>query len=272
MKNIVLTMTLGFWLIFSAFPLNCPAQTSLPADLSRYQDTFERFRHDLWETIGFIPGQEKRQAHFKLADVRTEKGRLRVETKTGNFSLGGLGSKFSIRGDFDIQIDCAVELKNDLSDMEQLALFHVLDKTKELQDQEVESVNIVIFKPAVREPSRAPMRQASKPPVRNAVFLFTGYTEKGKYSIGSRKETDGFKGSLRITREGNRITTLYKKEDEPDWQKMHSFSRPASDVVVGFKAQNFGRERTTIGASAPFVTFFDNFKVNSAQEIIESEI
>jgi len=223
--------------------------------LARYDDPFDKLRDDVWEKLGFIPGQDIRETNFKLADVRIENGQLRLETRTGSFSLGGLGSKFMIRGDFDIQIDCAVEFRRDLGDMDQLIQFHVADRTKELQDLELEVVNICIFKPGKGEPR-----------------LFTGHIDKGKFDFGARTNVDGFKGSLRITRAGNRITTLYRKEADPDWQKMRTVSSFAGDAGVGFKIQNFNLQRTSIGASVPFVAFFDNFRINAAQEIVESEI
>jgi hypothetical protein len=256
----------GFFLILIVSFLTPPAfatdpavpkvEKSLPQEkLARYNDSFDRFQEELWEKVGWIPGIEQREAKFKLADVRVEGGRLRIETATGCFSLGGLGSKYKIRGDFDIQIDCAVEFKSEVHDMEQILQFNFTDVTKELRDRELEAVMIMLTKPAAGE-----------------AHMATAYRTQGEFKQGFRTGIGSFKGSLRVTREGNSVSTLYRKEGDPDWQNMRTFYRPPNDVVVGFKVQNFVPMRTSVGASSPFVAFFDNFKINAAQEIIDSDI
>jgi hypothetical protein len=248
---------------FASDPALPKVENSLPPEkLARYHDSFDKFRDEFWEKSGYILGKEKRGGNFKVADARIEDGKLRLETKTGCFSSIQVGGKYLFRGDFDVQIDCAPEFKGDLKDMEHLAMFVVLDRTKELNEQEMEGVIIGINKPVKRNP-RYPFEDIS---------LFTGRFEKGRYSVGSFNLMDRFKGSLRITRAGNSVTTFYKKEGESDWRKMRTFSRPANPVVISLYVSNYDEDRTSIGASAPFVVFFDNFKINAAQEIMESDI
>ena len=85
-------------------------ENSLPPEtLARYSDSFDKLREDIWGKVGYLLRTDQREANFKLADVRIEGGRVRVETGTGCFSSGGLGPRLRFRGDFDIQVDFQVE-------------------------------------------------------------------------------------------------------------------------------------------------------------------
>jgi hypothetical protein len=81
-----------------------------------------------------------------------------------------------------------------------------------------------------------------------------------------------FKGSLRIIRAGNRVSAMFKRDGEREWKDMGILTRPVNDLVVSFKVQNFNVDRTSIGARKPFVVFFDEFRLNAAQKVVESEI
>jgi len=243
------------WVFAWVFVSECAAESTGARDLSRYHDSFDKFREDLWEKTGFIPGQGIREDNFKLADVAIDGGMARVKTATGCFSLGGLGSKFVIRGDFDVQVDCSVSFVTGVRDTDQVVMFSVLDKTKELLDRELGVASIVLVKIAMRKGR-----------------IFSGYMEGGNWSRGSWEEAEGFHGTLRITRAGKEVTALCRKEGEQEWKKLNAFTWSANDVIVNFKAQNYSAKRTSQKASVPVVATFDNFKVNAAREIIEPEI
>jgi hypothetical protein len=248
------------WLLTHAASASDPVlpriENSLPQEkLARYNDSFDTFREELWEKVGFIPDRDKQAGEPKLAELSIEKGTLRLETKTGCFSLGGLISKFFVKGDYDIQIECHPRFVQEAADMDQIVMLSLIDKTKELQDEELESVNIGLSK----VPGRPP-------------FLFTGVRQAGVFQRGKIQPAEHFKGTLRVTRAGTRVSTMFKRQEDRDWTPMSVFTRPANDLVVSFKVQNFNLDRTSIGASVPFVVYFDDLRLNAAQNVIESEI
>ncbi len=229
-------------------------EKSLPqSKLAYYNDSFDKLNEDLWEKAGYLYFEEQ-VANFKMADMRIENGKLRIETQTGHFSKGGLASKYALRGDFDIQVDCYIDFLEGLQDMDQLLQFLVLDKGKE-----IETINSVII-------------GFSKRGKRHKSYIFSGYAEKGEFHRGNVHEIGNFHGTLRIIRIGNEISTLYKKEGENDWKKMNTFRSTANDVMFGFRLQNFTGKRASITARSPITAILDNFRVNAAQEIIEEEI
>lgn len=87
---------------------------------------------------------------------------------------------------------------------------------------------------------------------------------------GQRKvEITGFQGSLRFIRGGQKITTLFKRNTEWEWTEMASFSC-SSDVfrlVIGL--QNFIGRKNIAPAQSSLLAIVDNFKVNTAEYIIE---
>jgi hypothetical protein len=226
-----------------------------PEKLAQYSDHFDSFRGDLWETDGYIRNASIR-TNYKLAELSVENGRLKVETKTGTLSFGGIVSKFYFRGDFDVQMDCYVDLLQDSEDMDQMIAITAFDKTKELEDDKVEGVGLYLNKTH-----------------RNSALMVVGYYSKGKTDRRfSKKINDNFRGTFRFVRVRDQITILYTTPGEKEWQKTCSVSRTNPDTWIGMKAQNFFNKRLFADAKLPLVVWFDNFKVNSAQEIVEEDI
>ncbi|PKN64276.1 MAG: hypothetical protein CVU57_15355 [Deltaproteobacteria bacterium HGW-Deltaproteobacteria-15] len=262
MKTRSCCLLLGFiggLFIFSSCVTGSPApkveKGLSPSELSRYSDTFDKFREDLWNVAGYIPQEEIIGENFKLADMRVKDGQLRIETRTGCYSAGGVGSNFALKGDFDIQVDCKVEFVKSARDMDQLLSFNLRDMSKELSDTEIESININIFKLGQANPQ-----------------LVAFYRQKGRIHRPVRREVDDFDGSLRISRKGIRATTMFRKKGESEWKELGRFVQQANEVLVTLRAQNFAPRRKEIGAGSPFIVVFDNFIINSADAIIEQEI
>jgi len=222
-------------------------------EFAYYNDSFDKLRDDLWERAGYVYSEVQR-ANFKLAYVCIENGKVRVETKTGCFSKGGLASKYALRGDFDIQMDCHIDFLKGRYDMDQYLAFKVIGKVREIQ--ETESITIGLIRKGDH----------------NFSAIFSGYAEKRKYHPGSWHKIGNFHGTLRIRRIGTRISTLYKKEGKTGWKKMNTFRFSANDIIFGFGLSNYESKRNTIKARSPITATFDNFRINDAQEIIESEI
>jgi hypothetical protein len=255
----VLLGFIGGLFIFSSCVTDIPAakvEKGLSrGELSRYSDTFDKFREDLWNIAGYIPQEGIRGENFKLADLRVKDGQLRIETRTGCYSGGGVGSNFALKGDFDIQVDCKVEFVRSARDMDQLLSFNLRDMSKELSDTEIESININIAKHGQANPQ-----------------FFAFYRRKGRIHKPVRREAGDFDGSLRISRKGISATTMFRKRGEIEWKELGRFVQQANEVLVTLRAQNFGARRKEIGADSPFVVVFDNFIINSADAIIEQEI
>ena len=87
-------------------------------------------REDLWDRAGYLYREEQVQ-NFKQADLRFDNGKLIIRTQAGSFSKGGLSSKYVLRGDFDIQLNCRMDFIKGISsrDMDQAFNFGVFDKS-----------------------------------------------------------------------------------------------------------------------------------------------
>ena len=229
-------------------------EVSLPQDkLDNYNDSFEKFREELWEMIGFTwnPAQ---LAKLKIADASVENGELRITTKSGGFSKGGVASKYKIRGDFDVQVDCRIDFLGENQDIDQLLTFAVVEKAVRGKKSRLLCISLL-------------KKEGGK---QNGIFA--AYREKGKYQPGKWVKTGDFNGALRIIRTGGKVTTLYSRQGNPEWIKMDSFPSTGYDVTVAFALQNFFIERQTIDALSTITAAFDNFRINAASEIIEGEI
>ncbi len=229
-------------------------ENSLPqSELAYYSDSFDKMREDLWNKAGYLHKEEQIQ-NFKLADMRFENGKLIIRTKTGSFSKGGLGAKYSFRGDFDIQLDCRINFLKDTFGMDQLLNIIVEEKSGTLGKTDVVLINL-----------------AMKEGLQKG-WLGTGALINGRWNKGGSQKIENFDGTLRILRKGKNISTLYKKKGATTWNKMHTFRATDNDLMFGFQVRNFFYERTTIQAAQSISAEFDSFRINAAQEIIEEEI
>jgi len=228
-------------------------EKSLPQNkLAYYNDSFDKLREDLWDKSA--PAFKQHLANFKLADMSFEDGQLKVVTKVGYFSTGGLVSRYAFRGDFDIQVDCYIDLLAGIHDMDQFIYFVVSEKGVEFQSNN--GVWIGVNKKGGKDVS----------------VIFSGYREKGKYHPRNWYEIGNFHGAFRIIRIGNKISTLYKEEGKTAWSKMNTFQSTTKDVMATFALTNFIMKRSRITAESSLTATFDNFRINAAEEIIEEEI
>ena len=210
-------------------------------------------REDLWDRAGYLFKKAQMQ-NFQQADLRFLNGKLVIRTKTGSFSKGGLGSNFALRGDFDIQLDCRIDFLRGISDMDQIFVLLVLDKS-----QEVEKADVVLINLAMEGGSH------------QAWIGSNGFLNRRRIK-GSAKKIDNFNGTLRIVRNGNYIRTFYKNKGESDWRKIYTFRATDKDMIIGFHLRNFFNKRTSIRAQHSISAEFDNFRINAAHDIIEDEI
>jgi len=253
---------IGIFLVaFSGFFLGCVTDTatlkiekSLPQNkLAYYNDSFDKFRTDLWDKAGYLSNKAQ-EANFKLVKMRIEDGKLRVETETGCFSKGGLTSKYGLRGNFDIQVDCQIDFLEGLYDMDQLLNFLIVEKGKDLKTMNL--ATLCLYKKGGDDFNK----------------IFSGFRKDGNFHRGNWYKIKNFDGTLRIVRIGDRISTLCKRKGDVEWKKIDTLRSTPNDIMLGFKLQNFGTIRTSITARSPITATFDNFRINAAEEIIEEDI
>ncbi|MBL7174801.1 MAG: hypothetical protein ISS66_03140 [Desulfobacteraceae bacterium] len=244
---------LAFFQGCAAEKVSIKIEKSLPqSKLAHYNDSFDNLREDLWQKAGLV--NEEQLSNFKFADISIENGQLKIVTKTGSFSKGSLASKYTLRGDFDIQVDCHIDFLKRKYDMRQQLGLRVLETGKEMKD--LDWIAIVARK---REGSLESE-------------IISACQRWGKLNTGSRYRISDFHGTFRIVRIGNKISTLFQKDGEIAWRKDFTTSFTKNDVIFGFAIQNFSPGITSITATSSFVGKFDNFRINAAQEIIEEEI
>jgi len=256
------TLIIGIFLAaFLLFFLGCVTDTaslkitkSLPQNkLAYYNDSFDNFRTDLWEKGGYTHNNAQ-EADFKLADMRIEDGKLRVKTETGCLSSGGLGSKYGLRGDFDIQVECQIDFLEGVYDMDHALSFLVIEKGKEIG--KVNMVFLSLFKRGGRD----------------FQTILSATWKNGRFHRGDWHKIKNFDGSLRIVRIGDEISTLFKRKGDTEWKIMDTFRSSPNDVMVSFRLANFALKRASITARSPITATFDNFRINAAEEIVEEDI
>ena len=229
-------------------------EKSLPqSEFAYYNDSFDRMREDLWDRAGYLYRDEQVQ-NFKQADMRFENGKLIIRTKTGSFSKGGLGSNFALRGDFDIRLDCRIDFLKGESGMDQLLNILVLEKGEKLRKADVVVINV-----------------AMKDGFNQAWLNSRGFIN-GRWEWSGAKKTKNFDGTLRILRQGKRISTFYRHKGASEWNKIHAFRATDNDMMFGFQLRNYFADRTAIRAEHSISAEFDRFRIEAADGIIEEEI
>ena len=227
---------------------------SLPQNkLAYYNDSFDTLRTDLWDKAGYAHNKAQ-EANFKLAKMEIKDGKLWVQTETGCFSKGGISSKYTLRGDFDIQVDCKIDFLKGLYDMDQSLNFLVIEKETEIGKGN--TVFLCLLKRGGRD----------------FETILSATWKNGRFHRGEWHKIKDFDGSLRIVRIGDEISTLFKRKGDTEWKKMDTFQSTRKDMILGFKLQNFVTNRVSITARSPITATFDNFRINAAEEIVEEDI
>jgi hypothetical protein len=227
---------------------------SLPrSELADYDDSFDRFREDLWEKVAAVFSDEQLE-NIRLAHLTVENGRLRIDTNTDGFSKGGLIARYSFRGDFDIQIDCRIHFLSGRRKMDQNLGCGIREQGQTRRDTRFFPIGL--------------LKRGHK----NQAFLFSGYHVEGRFHRCYVQPIDDFQGTLRIIRIDGQIHTYCRGMGTQSWKKMCSLESTGNDAMFGFALQNFVRKRDSIAPDAPITAWFDNYKINAAQQIIESEI
>jgi hypothetical protein len=231
-----------------------PIENSLPqSKLEYYNDSFDKLREDLWDRAGYLP-REEQVKNFKQADMRFDNGKLIIRTHTGSFSKAGLSSKYALRGNFDIQLNCRMDFIKGISGMDQVFTFGVYDKS--LKKGELSFAIIGLFIEGGF----------------NTGYLFGNCAVNGINKRGSSHRTENFNGTFRIVRSGKTVSTFYKNAEATEWAQINNFQVTDKDMMIGFQLRNFFLNRTIIEAKHSISAEVDSLKINAAREIIEEEI
>ena len=224
-----------------------------PEKVAYFSDSFDSLRQGLWEKVGMVYS-EKQLENFKLAEPRIQDGEVVVQTEVGGFSKGGLASKFILQGDFDIQLDCHMDFPEDLQQMDWITVFGVFEVGGTIGDTTGAQISMVRKMLTMKN------------------LLGSSYIERGTLHRGAFTRIADFDGTLRLVRKGDRITALYRLQGEPEWSELGTHPFTNKDAFVGFKVQNFLASRKVIQALSSVSAAFDEFRINAAEGIVESEI
>jgi hypothetical protein len=230
-------------------------EKSLPqSQLEYFSDSFDTFQEGLWEKVPVHMPKTVKEGDFRLGDISIDKGKLKISTKPDCFSKVAIVSKFTLRGDFDIQIDCDTDFMEGKLDRDHYLFFINLHKVKELAKRTI--VGISFFKKGENNPG---------------VFR-SGLWSHRRFHGQKRLELDRFHGSVRFVKVGQKISTLFKTGGELKWKEMATFPCATEDFKIVIGLQNFIGRKSLTPAKSSISAMVDNFKINAAENIIEEEI
>ena len=219
---------------------------SLPADqLTEFNDNFDRFREDFWEQSfhHYRPGEERK---FKAAEIVIEDGQLVIRTPKGAFSSAHCYSKYTLVGDFDVQLD----VTPDFQSRRQVGAFGFSHNGK--------AATFIFFRDGSSQKITLGVRRD---------IIKVGSVQ-GRFV--KQKTVSSFAGTIRAIRRANRISFLYRQTGDTDWTPFYEGRYISKNVVSAFGLKNF-----YVGASSNptpngiSVVRFNNYIINAAENIEE---
>jgi len=231
---------------------NAPLPGLSADQLARFNDSFDNLDDDFWEPTYFTREEAQRES-FKPGQMLVKDGKLLITTKTGAFSKAGMRTRFYLNGDFDIQMDCELLFSKQAMSMDQRVMFTLVVKGKQVLE---------IVKPIVNF-----IKKSGK-----QGMVVTGCSKGWQLRRTYRRQLEGFDGTVRFVRKGKRVVILIKGKQDLAWQKTGWCTVSGKEMFFGFNVENFLPDRISIQADYPVSARFDNFKINSVDKIVESEI
>jgi len=222
--------------------------------LDRYCDSFETFREDLWDAAGGLP-TSSRSIEILVAEPNVEGGKLKLKTKTAGFSQGGLLSKFLLKGDFDLQIE--VE-----------ANFNFGGWIPKIGMDQVIALGVVA------QGSEDVLVMSMTCPEGNHTYTYITLSamEHERWVSHAWQYFYSPRLVLRLVRIGAQVSAVYRTPGKGEWQELTACDFGRDVVSVFFGIQNYRSTRREISADISFSVQFDDFRINAAEEIIESEM
>ena len=225
---------------------------SIPQNQLEYiSDSYSTFQEAFWEKIQVSLPTVVKESDFQPGEINNFGRKLEIMTKPENFSKAEIASKFRLKGDFDIQMDCDIDFMEERLGGDHYFFFVNLHDEKKITRRNTVGMSF------------------SKKGEMNPGVLRSVRWSHGRLSEQRKVEITVFQGSIRFVREGQKIITLFKRNTELEWTEMASFSC-SSDVfrlVIGL--QNFIGRKNIAPAQSSLLAIVDNFKINTAEYIIE---
>ena len=225
--------------------------------LNQFSDQFNTLNEDLWEPSA--NASEWQENNFKLGTIQIENGQLVIKTKTGAFSKANLSSKFFLRGDYDFQIDCEIDLNERVQNMTQNFSITAGDAVSKKKENIYKDLVWIEF---IKDPDEA--KFIGK--------LNSGSILNGKQLLSYGVNLNQFKGTVRLIRKGNTVSALYKKDGNETWKRLNKYRNTDVDHRIILSFSNYFMKRKKINADKVLCARFDNFRINAAQQIIANDI
>lgn len=226
---------------------------SANASLSSYLDTFDKPKSNQWD-MAQLTYSKAQLTNFKRADLRYVNGGLEIETQKGFYSKAGYESRFTLSGDFDIQLDCKTKFSKNLSGMEERIVFSIGERNKDAWDADFAWIQLL-----------------NKPKWSKGLMDASCMLGK-KFKTGKKIKINAFDGSLRLMRKSKKISMFYRSKNQSKWVKMTTMKYSSADMKIIFYVSNFTAKRKSVTSDKQFKATFDTFQINTAQNIIESDI
>jgi hypothetical protein len=236
----------------SSVVTDAPVKSLPPSELAKYCDSFDGLREDLWEKEAVIP--EAQRHNFKPGEVTAQGGKLTLETKTGAFSKVSFASKFLLRGDFDVQIDCSFRFLKKEVKMDQYVVVYVGETDKRRDRMFLSDFAIV------------------KAEGESDGGLAAGAGRGKTTPSAGKRSLEAFEGTLRFVRKGKNLVLLCQDKGSSEWKEMNNSACPDVDMNFVVILSNCLPNRKNIAAQDPLSATFRDFKINAAQGIRESGI
>lgn len=218
-------------------------------DLGYYHDSFDTLRPDIWETSIYVHKKVHEQ-NIAAGDVYAQDGKLIMRTQTGKYSKGTIRSLFKLEGDFDIQLDMKIDF-----------------------DEQSKTPQHVMFWLNVAETNHDALVLMFKPGKSRKVVLLLLAGKDNKEKPVKEKRFSSFDGTIRWVRTGARMTCYMRENGKSGWDRVGSFSYSKGPVQVGVNVRNYHRhESQPAHATESVLLFIDNFRINAADGLAESDI
>ena len=230
------------------------AKSSRPErDLTIYNDDFRDVNENQWD-FAQLTYSEDQLVNFKRAEMKYVDGYLVIETQKGFFSKAGYESKFTLSGDFDIEIDCKMHFNKNLSGMEERAVFSIGERDNDWKNASFAWIQLL-----------------NKPGWSDAIMDASAVVNN-KFQTKKKVKISKFDGSLRFLREANELTMLYRTKNSLKWVNLAKVKYSTKNMKITFYAANFTLKLKSIDATKNFKAEFDEFRINAAYDVIESDI
>lgn len=225
---------------------------SIPQDqLKDISDSYSTFQEAFWEKVQLSLPTVVKESDFQPGEINTFGRKLEIMTKPESFSKAEIASKFRLKGDFDIQMDCDIDFMEERLGGDHYFFFVNLHDEKRITRRNTVGMSF------------------SKKGEMNSGVLRSVWWSHGRLSDQRKVEITGFQGSIRFVREGQKIFTLFKRNTELEWTEMASFSCSSDVLRLVIGLQNFIGRKNIAPAQSSLLAIVDNFKVNTAEYIIE---